>query len=111
MTKTIVKTYSAIHEYSHKIVNIFFFIGAFLLLLYAMNVYSVISRTVALQNTQAEIVTATKTIEELDSKYLKLASNVTPDDLRSFGLKEGVVSAYISRTLPLSRVALVTHEL
>ncbi len=78
---------------------------------YAINLYSVISSTVALQHLGTESRTLTGQIETLDSQYLKLSSAITPDTLDAYGLKKGEVSFFISRSDSLGRVALGGHEL
>jgi VIT1/CCC1 family predicted Fe2+/Mn2+ transporter len=111
MTKAIATTYTIASEYRKQLLTAFLIASAFLVLLYAFNVYSVISKTVALQKVQNDIAATGKSVESLDSAYLDIASKITPDGLGNYGFKEGKVSAYISRTAPLSRVALGGHEL
>ena len=111
MTKTIVKTYTVASEYRKQISYIILCACLVLVAYYAYSIYSVISRTVDLQKVQTEIAIVNKNIEGLDSKYLELSSQITPDGLGTFGFHEGKVSAYISRTVSLGRVALGGNEL
>lgn len=80
-------------------------------LMYASNLYSVISTTVAIQRIQTESRALTSAVESLDSQYLSLSSQVTPDVLKSYGLKKGEVSFFIPRSNGIGRVAIRGHEL
>ena len=66
--------------------------------LYAISLYHVISRTVALQRIDRQSAVLTGQVEDLDSRYLSLESGATVDALASYGLEQGQVSAYIPRT-------------
>ena len=111
MTKAIAQTYGTAREYRLQIMYAVLAVCALLVIAYAVNVYSVISHTVALQKVQAETSALTSDTEKLDSQYLGLSRTVTPDNLRKYGLQEGQVSAYISRTASLGSVAVRGHEL
>ncbi|MES2216389.1 MAG: hypothetical protein V4481_03765 [Patescibacteria group bacterium] len=78
---------------------------------YAINLYSIISSTVALQHIGTESRALTSQIETLDGQYLKLSSTITPDTLATYGLQKGEVSFFISRSASLGRVAFGGHEL
>ncbi len=79
--------------------------------LYAFNVYRVIANTVSLQKIQAQSVAIESTVQGLDSSYLKLSSQITPDTLSQHGFATGKVSAYIPRNATLGSVAIGGHEL
>jgi len=118
MTKTIAQTYSLVHEYRMKISLAFAAVSAVMALLYIMNVYAVISRTVAIQKVNAEIVSTESAVESLDAQYLRLSSKITPDSLDAYGMSQGRVSEYISkassaalgRAASVSSVAMSAHE-
>jgi hypothetical protein len=98
MTKVIAQTYSYAHQYRALIALTF--IGACILaaVTYTMNVYSVISHTVALENIQKEATVLASSVSSLDARYLELGSAVTPDSLSEYGLTQGTITAYIPRT-------------
>ena len=111
MTKAIAQTYETANGYRLQIVYAILAVCAVLTVAYAINVYKVVSKTVALQKVQAETATLTSDTEKLDSQYLDLSRTITPDNLKKYGLEEGQVSAYISRTASLGSVAVRGHEL
>ena len=97
MTKAIAQTYTYANQYRALIALAF--IGAALLaaVSYTVNVYSVISHTVALQGIQKQETVLASAVSDLDARYLDLGSAVTPDSLAEYGLTQGTVSAYIPR--------------
>ena len=111
MTKAIAQTYTTSREYSREINTALIAACSFLLMLYAVNVYRVISRTVALESVDKQTASLTTSVDSLDSQYLALTSKISPDALADYGLKQGQVSAFISRTTPLGSVASRDHEL
>ncbi len=111
MTKAIAQTYTVVEMYSRQINTALIFICVFTLFLYAMNVYHVISRTVALESIQGQTADLTASVDKLDGQYLEMASKISPDALQTYGFKQGQVSAFISRTTPLGSVATRGHEL
>ncbi len=84
--------------------------------LYALSLYHVISRTVALQKINSQSAVLTGQIESLDSRYLELSDTASVDALASYGLEQGQVSAYIPRTAstayaaPFGTLAAGGHE-
>ena len=64
-------------------------------LFYAMSLYSLVSRTIAMRQTERATASLSGDVSSLDSQYLKLMSSVTPDMMADHGLSEGTVSAYI----------------
>ncbi len=82
--------------------------------MYAINLYGVISDTVALQQIQRAASALSADVSALDTTYLHLSSKITPDTLHSYGLQEGEVSFFISRS-PVAasggRVAFSGNEL
>ena len=105
------QTYAFAEGHRNQILRAIFTACLFLVVVYIFNVYSVISRTVALQKMQVEIAAAGKSVQALDTQYLELSSRLTPDGLGAYGFREGRVSTYISRTPFLGKVALGGHEL
>lgn len=111
MTKVLALTYSAAHEHQSHIIRGVLIACAFLLALYAANVYAVISRTVALESIQKQTAALSTQVDSLDSQYLQLSSRANPDSLGQYGFTQGQVSAFISRTTSLGSVATRVHEL
>jgi len=99
MTKAIAKTYDSIHD-NIKLINCVFVVGCLLLvLLYVFSIFSVISKTVALQKIESQISILSDDVNSLDSVYLSLAGKITPDNLSDFGMTKGQVSEYITRSV------------
>ena len=111
MTKAITHTYSIAHEYRVQITSALFATCMLLVVLYAVNVYVVISHTVALQHAESQVSALGTEVAQLDAQYLKLSGDITPVALKSHGFNQGQASMYITRTDSLGRVALGGHEL
>jgi hypothetical protein len=111
MTKALAQTYNIANEHKKRLAYAMIFGCLFLVFIYAMNLYRVISRTVAIQDVNTQTVALAKSVDGLDSRYLELASQATPDKLSEYGMTQGEVTEYISRTASLGRVALGGHEL
>ncbi|MEK7609518.1 MAG: hypothetical protein AAB470_00155 [Patescibacteria group bacterium] len=111
MRKTITRTYNIAHEYQRQITLTVIAFCVVLALGYAVNLYYVISKTVALQRINAETTTLSAEIQGLDAKYLSISGTITPDIFRKYDLNKGQVSAFISRTTLLGRADLTGHEL
>ena len=111
MTQAITRTYNITHEYRRQITTTLLAVCVVLTLLYAVNLYQVISRTVSLQRVNAQVAALDVAVQALDTQYLGISSKITPDILRAYGFDQGQVSAFISRTASLGRVAMVGHEL
>lgn len=111
MTKVIAITYTKAREYQ-AFLN-YSLIGFCLLsaLIYGMNLYSVITHTVALQKVEKQIATVENSVQTLDAKYIQLSSQVTKEMAKNYGLHEAPVSAYINRNVSLGSVAIRTSEL
>lgn len=97
MTKAIANTYDLIGENLKRINHVFLGACLFLIILYAFNIFSVISRTVALQKVEAQISTLGSSVNNFDSEYLHLSGRITPDNLTAYGMSQGKVSEYITR--------------
>lgn len=111
MTRAIAQTVNMTAEYRKEIVRAFAIACIMLAGIYVLYFYSVISKAVALQKAEADIASLSKAVEILDTEYLSLSSRITSDGLESYGFREGKVSAYISRTASLGKVAIGANEL
>ena len=111
MTKAIAHTYTTVHTYRRQITLWLMAACLVCAVIYAANVYSVISHTVALQKIETQSASIESSVRSLDGKYLELSGNITPDLLRSHGFTSGSVSAYITRSASLGSVAISGHEL
>lgn len=111
MTKAIAQTYTTVHEYRRQITLALLAVSAVLIMIYAVNLYRVISNTLALQNIKTEITALEGSLDRLDSQYIALSHAVTPDAVTAHGFNQGEVSAFISRTASLGQIALAGHEL
>jgi hypothetical protein len=118
MTKAIAKTYDTINENMMKMTYVMLAACLLLVLIYVVNIFSVISKTVALQRVESQITAISSSVDNLDSQYLNLSGRITPDNLSAYGMTQGKVSAYIARSngvelgfaTNLNHVALGTHE-
>jgi hypothetical protein len=115
MTKAIIQTYELANEYRAKITLGLFGACILMIIFYILNVYGVISHTVALKGIEGRATVLSGEINRLDSRYLALSSAVTPDQLSAYGLSAGNVSAYIVRPASTASLgtlaAAVGHEL
>ncbi len=111
MTKAIAQTYSIIHEHRLRLTYSLLAGCLFMVILYAANVYAIISRTVALQKISNQTTALENSVNGLDASYLTLSSKITPDSLAAYSMSQGHVSEYISRSTSLSRIAMGGHEL
>lgn len=114
MKRTIVNTAEHIHDHMIKLNAVI--LGACLIaaVFYAVNLYSLISHTVAIQRTESRTILLDSALGELDSEYLKLSGAITPDVLAEYGLVPGHVSLYITRpasTASAGNLARAGHEL
>ena len=81
---------------------------------YAFSLYSLISHTVAIRQTDKQIAAVSSAVSDLNVKYLKLTSNITPDSLSGRGFTAGKVAAYIKRSQPTASALILAragHEL
>ena len=118
MTKVIALTYSTIHSHLARITATIFVACLLLIFAYAFNIFSIVSRTVSLQKMESKISAINSSVNNLDSEYLRLSGQITPDNLISYGMSQGKVSEYISRlgtdigfTGNFNHVALGSHGL
>jgi len=105
MTKAITFTYSVAMEHRLHIIRALMAGCMFLAILYAVNVYAVISRTVALQRLNVESATLGSSVDKLDTQYLALENKVSIDSLSTYGMSQGKVSEYITRSSSQGSVA------
>jgi cell division protein FtsB len=111
MTKAIAQTYNTANQYTALVTRAFLVVCAFLIALYGFNIYKVVRNTVAMEQIQKQTVEMSAKIDALNSQYLTLSSQITPDNLKEYGLSETKVSVYVSRSASLGSVALRDHEL
>ncbi len=105
MTKAIVQTYNIFNE-NVRIVTSAFVIGILILtFIYSINLFTVISNTVAFQKTEAKMSALGSSVDELDSEYLSISGNINPDNLEEYGMTKGEVSEYISR-IPVLKIGI-----
>ena len=97
MTKAIVQTYDVISDNVMRISFTLFVACFFFAILYVVNVFSVISKTVALQSVEAKISALGSDVDSLDAQYLALSGKITPDNLNAHGMSQGNVSEYIAK--------------
>ncbi len=109
--KQIAQTYNIASEYRTKIAYVFFVICPVLALLYAINIYKIVSNTVSIQKIGVEMKTLSASVDRLDGKYIELSSTIMPDSLSVHGMSQGHVSEYIPRSVPIGRVAMTGNEL
>ena len=110
MTQAIAHTYSIVHDYRRQITLALFGSCMVLALIYAVNLYRVVSHSVALQQINKQQATLTGEIQTLDAQYLAVSNKLTPDAIHSYGFTQGKVSAFISRAASQDRVAMAGHE-
>lgn len=97
MTKAITQTYSKLND-NLRIISYTFLIGCLILVvIYSLNLFKVISNTVAVQQTDAKMTALSSSVDQLDSEYLSLTGNINPDNLGDYGMTKGKVSMYISK--------------
>ncbi|MDE2037927.1 MAG: hypothetical protein KGI69_01725 [Patescibacteria group bacterium] len=114
MTKTIARTYDTAFENRSRITAILLSACLFMALFYAYDVYSVVSKTVALEKVSRQTTAVSGAISALDGSYIALLGSVTPDALGAYGLEAGQVAAYIPLSAPtasLGGLASAGHEL
>ena len=105
MTKIIAQTYNtttACRAYLTALLACGCLMFAFL---YAISLYRVISRTVALERVTGQSAALNGQMEALDSRYLELGSVASVDALASYGLQAGQVTAYIPRSASTASAA------
>ena len=110
MKKAIVSTAEHVHAYRAAITLALLCGSGLCVLFYAMNLYTLISRTVAVRQAESQVADLSSQISALDSQYLSLTSAITPDTLAAHGFAPGKVTAYIRLDQPTA-VALAGHEL
>jgi hypothetical protein len=111
MTKAIAQTYSVAHEYRVQITTALMATCLLLAVLYAANVFMVISRTMALQKTETQISALGSTVSKLDAQYLDLSGKITPSALASHGFIQGQAESYIHKTASIGQATLGGNEL
>ena len=98
MTKIIAQTYTVTTPYRAYFTSVLCAGCLMAAFLYAISLYHIISRTVALEHVNSQSAVLTGQVEALDSRYLDLSSANPADALASYGLQAGQVAAYIPRS-------------
>ncbi len=111
MTKAIAHTYTTFYGYRRQISLALMAASMVCALIYAANLYRVISHTLALRQVTAQTAILDTAISKLDTQYISISHTITPESLSARGFEQGKVSAFISRTASLGRIALAGHEL
>ncbi|MEI8249117.1 MAG: hypothetical protein WCG07_01325 [Candidatus Taylorbacteria bacterium] len=111
MTKAIAQTYTVAHEYRVQITTALMATCLVLLALYGINVYMVISHTMAVQSSEKSIATLGSTVARLDAQYLDLSKGITPATLQAHGFSQGQAESYIHRTTSIGQAHIAGNEL
>lgn len=109
MTKTIVKTYGVINDYIRLICQAFLIGCLFLIAIYSFHLFSLISKTVAMEKIESEFSSLSGSIDSLDEQFLALSGKITPDNISQYGLSKGKVSQYISRSTKIGVLENANH--
>ena len=111
MTKALAHTYTVAHEYRVQITSALLATCLLLVVVYGINVYVVISRTMALQQTERSIASVHSVVSELDANYLGLSGNITPATLSAHGFIQGHAESYIHKTASIGQANKGGNEL
>lgn len=112
MTHTLVHTYSTIHAHRRHITLALLAACMVMAMIYVVDLYRVVSHSVALQHIGTQTASIDAAINKLDAEYITLSRSISPDMVKAQGLGQAPVSAFISRTASLGRSsALSGHEL
>lgn len=111
MTKIIAQTYKYTYEYKAYINYALLILSMAMVMFYILNIYKVISTSVAVGQAETHLSQLENEVQSLDSKYIELSNRITPELVHSKGMIEGTVTSYISRTTSLGVVSLGGHEL
>lgn len=106
MTKAIAQTYTVAKDFRKEIAYFVLAACAGMMLVYGLNLYKVVTQTIALRSVQSEEVAVESSLSDLNAKYLDLSSQITPDALRQYGFNQGQVAEYITRNSSLNSFAL-----
>lgn len=101
MTKAIAKTYSVTNENRIYLTKLFLYGSLLMALVYACNLYNIITRTVAAERLEKEIVKTGVKVQALDAEYISLTKEITPEMAKKYGLETNSVSIYIPRSRSL----------
>ncbi|MDQ2932962.1 MAG: hypothetical protein M3Q80_01095 [bacterium] len=110
MTKAITFTYSYAQENCKQITTALMAFCLVLTLGYAINIYTVVSHTVALKQVSTEIVSANTSVQKMDVEYAALSRKITPETIAAHGFDSGKAKIFITRTSSLGQVSFAGHE-
>ena len=113
MTKALAHTYSIAHEYRRQITLALITTGAVFAIVYAVNLYRLVSYSVALRQVTTETATINTALDVLDADYSSISKNITLDTIHTRGFGQTEVSDFIPRavSLGLGRLSSAGHEL
>lgn len=110
MTKAIAHTINTANEYRLHISYFLLAVCALFVSVYCVNVYSVIAKSAEANGILRQSQVIENSVKSLDTEYIKMTSNITPQSLSSRGLSEGKVTAFITKTNTNGVVALGGYE-
>ena len=110
MTKAIAHTYTIAQENSRQIMTALFGLCLVLVLGYAINIYRIVSHTVAFKQVQVQTASVETAVQNLDAEYATLSKQITPDVFMANGFYSGKVKIFIPRTTSLV-VSMAGNEL
>ena len=110
MTKAIAHTLHTAHNYRLHISYFLIGVCAFLIALYCVNVYSIVSKTAELNTVKTQTLAKESSLKGLDAEYLKISSNIKADTLGRLGMTQGKVTAFINRSTVLGTVAIGGYD-
>ncbi len=111
MKRVIVNTAGHISDHRAKLTFAIMGACAVAAIFYAVNLYTLISHTVAMQKMESQAAVLGSAIGKLDAEYLRISSKITPDSLASYGLVPGHVSMYITRPAATANLVSLGNEL
>lgn len=109
MTKSLIQTYTFAHEYRRTITSALIMACIVCVLFYMINLYRVVSQTVALQKIASDSKSLNVSVQALDAQYLGISKGIDSDTIRAYGYNQARVSVFIPR-ISSGRVAVVGHE-
>jgi hypothetical protein len=111
MTKTTSSTYTITRDYHKQVTQVLILACMVMTCIYAINLYKVISHSLALQNITKEQASLNSSIQSLDAEYISLSGKITLEMLHNYGFDQGDVSAFIPRKASLGSMTIAGYEL
>lgn len=110
MTKAITNTLHTANVYRLHISYFLMAVCAFLVFAYCINIYSVIAKSASANDVLKQAQALENSVKSLDAEYIKITSDMTASTLSAYGLSEGKVTAFITKTHSAGLVALGGYE-